>query len=46
MNKISGRKFLKRYIIKARNKEDRLTIWYEFFKKLIGDKHEINNTEI
>ena len=38
-NKITGRKLSKRCIIKARNKEDRLTIWYEYFKK-----HEINNT--
>ena len=46
INKITGRKLSKRCIIKARNKEDRLTIWYEYFKKLLGDKHEINNTEI
>ena len=26
---------------KNRNKEDRLTIWYEYFKKLIDDKQEI-----
>ena len=46
INKINGRKLSKRCIIKARNKEDRLTIWYEYFKKLLGDKNEINNTEI
>ena len=46
INKITGRKLSKRCIIKARNKEDRLTIWYEYFKKLLGDTHEINNTEI
>ena len=46
INKITGRKLSKGYIIKARNKEDRLTIWYAYFKKLLGDKHEINNTEI
>ena len=44
INKITGRKLSKRCIIKARNKEDRLTILYEHFNKLLGDKHEINNT--
>ena len=46
INKITGRKLSKSCIIKTRNKEDRLTIWYEFFKKLLGDKHDINSTEI
>ena len=46
-NYIIGRKLSKRCIIKARNKEascslDRLTLWYEYFNKLLGVKYEIN----
>ena len=49
INKITGRKNSKRGKIKANSKEERVTIWYEHFKQLLGnnnEEYETSNTGI
>ena len=51
INEITGRKNTKKGIIKAKSKEDRVKIWYEHFKKLLGsdrkgDENILVNTDL
>ena len=40
INEITGRKNTKKGIIKAKSKDDRVNIWYEHFKKLLGSERK------
>ena len=45
INNLTGRKNAKKGIIKGNNKQDRLSKWYEYFKKLLGKEPIITHPD-